>query len=367
MSTEWDSLVGNEAVKGYLDCLLRSQRFGHSLLFSGPRGVGKSLFAYAFATEVMCLDDGDGRQRMKMRSRNHPDVYVYMPEGKTGMHSIASMRQFSQEVYMAPFEGRKKIFIIQDAERMLPTSANALLKTFEEPSAASMIFLVSSQTHRLLPTIVSRCLRLRFHPVIEQDLLDFLKEEKKVEATRARQVVMRANGSLAKALALLEDEEDKKEKDLLDALALGKLQSFVELQELIQSLDAKVEEVKKNVEVTFRQEIRHDLEDLSAYAREVLEKEVEGAVSMRAMAEAQTLFELILSWYRDLNLVYSGGNPHYLMHRDRKDDFLSSLSRYAPPALDQVQKAIEEARLALQRSIKLSTCLENLFLKINFV
>ena len=76
--------------------------------------------------------------------------------------SLSLGREMCEKVYMAPFEAKWKIFIIEDAERMLPTSANALLKTFEEPAPNSVIILISDHPERLLPTVLSRCRKVHF-------------------------------------------------------------------------------------------------------------------------------------------------------------------------------------------------------------
>lgn len=135
----FEKIAGNSRIKDYL------QRFpikSHSLLFAGPDGVGKKLFAQAVAESLL-------------GAPHHPDLHMYRPEGKTGMHSILSMRQLSEEVYLAPFSGQRKVFIIDDADRMQNVGANALLKTFEEPAKDSVIILISSRPSALLPTILS--------------------------------------------------------------------------------------------------------------------------------------------------------------------------------------------------------------------
>ena len=136
----FEDIVGNDQIKEYLKRMVEQRAVANSLLFAGPEGIGKSLFAHALA-------------KMLLGSDSHPDLHVYRPEGKIGMHSIDSMRQFSEDVYLAPFQGQWKVFIIHDAERMLTYSANALLKTFEEPAKDALIILLSSAPAALLPTI----------------------------------------------------------------------------------------------------------------------------------------------------------------------------------------------------------------------
>lgn len=87
----------------------------------------------------------------------HPDIHHFYPEGKTGMHPIQNIRLLTDDVALAPFEADYKLFLIHDAERMLPTSANALLKTFEEPTDGTVILLLTEHREKMLPTILSRC------------------------------------------------------------------------------------------------------------------------------------------------------------------------------------------------------------------
>jgi len=154
MTVDFEHIIGNDGVKKYLSRLIEKGNIPQSLLFSGPKGIGKSLFAETFAKLIISTNNS-----------NHPDIHHHHPEGKTGMHTIQSMREFSKTVYLAPFQGKKKIFIIHDAHRMLTYSANALLKTFEEPALDAVIILISHAAEQLLPTVLSRCQTVRFQPI----------------------------------------------------------------------------------------------------------------------------------------------------------------------------------------------------------
>lgn len=93
----------------------------------------------------------------KIDSDNHPDLHIYLPEGKSQLHPIASIQQLIQEMAYPPFEAPRKIFILADAEKMLPSASNALLKTLEEPPSDTTIILLCKDSDQLLPTIRSRC------------------------------------------------------------------------------------------------------------------------------------------------------------------------------------------------------------------
>lgn len=92
----------------------------------------------------------------KILSGNHPDIHIYLPEGKSSLHTMASMQKMIAEMALPPFEAGAKIFILMEAEKMLTQSANALLKTLEEPNPDSYFFLLTEYPDRLLPTILSR-------------------------------------------------------------------------------------------------------------------------------------------------------------------------------------------------------------------
>lgn len=98
----------------------------------------------------------------KIDSGNHPDLHYYAPEGKSDLHPIASIHQMIGEMSLPPFEAKRKVFILEDAEKMLPSSSNALLKTLEEPHEDTYFLLLSRHPDRLLPTILSRLFPLRY-------------------------------------------------------------------------------------------------------------------------------------------------------------------------------------------------------------
>lgn len=154
-----DELPGNAVVKKHLLKLL--EKTPHALLFEGPKGGQKGEFADAFA-----------RTLLKTEKKDPPDLRHLYPEGKAHHHPMDNIKQIIKEVALPPFEAKRKVFIIHDADRMLPSSANALLKTLEEPTGDAVIILVSSYPERLLPTVTSRCFRVPFSPFSQKEKED---------------------------------------------------------------------------------------------------------------------------------------------------------------------------------------------------
>lgn len=364
----FDPIIGNDQVKDYLTHTVKRGMAGNSLLFAGPDGVGKSLFAEAFAKLLLTQNDPTGVHRRKLESGNHPDIRTYRPEGKIGMHSIASMRSLSEEVYLAPYEADKKVFIVHEADRMLPYSANALLKTFEEPSLDTVIILLSSNPSALLPTVLSRCRTIYFRPLAEEEIAQFLISKRGKSREEADLLAAMAQGSIGQALKLAEEGESSLRRPLIEILANGTFSGYKMLAEAAAGLAEKVESGKKEMEAEARKALLHGTgEDLSSVQKQSIEKEVEGVATMYAMQEAFVLFEVILSWYRDLQLLSVNGAARFLLNRDVPHLLNQAFEMGKTLPLDTVQKYINDARLALQRSTSLQICLENLFLKLGFL
>ncbi len=180
--TQITSLLGNKFVKEHLS---QMQALPSALLFTGPAGVGKATFAKAFAQE-------------RLGRANHPDFIVLEPEGKSLMHPIDSIRSLIQRLSLAPFEASQVIAVIDDADRMLPYAANALLKTLEEPPVHAHLILTSSHPDRLLPTIRSRCQVMPFQPLARTDLETFIGPRENLDA-----LVTLSQGSLSRAEKLI--------------------------------------------------------------------------------------------------------------------------------------------------------------------
>lgn len=365
----FSGIVGNEQIKKYLHSLVEKNRIGHSLLFAGPEGIGKSLFATAFAKMILCLDDPLGRHLHKLEAGTHPDLHIYRPEGKIGMHSIAAMRSLSEEVYLPPYETNRKVFIIHDADRMLQYSANALLKTFEEPSPGTIIILLSNSPDLLLPTILSRCSTFHFHALSEEEMVQLLTTQKQLPPEKAHQIARLAQGSVKKAFRLCQQSEDPMRKIVLEMLAVGKFGSYSALAAKAKELTGMIEESIKQVESSSKEEILKGYCDkLSATQRESLEKEVEGIASVYQSHEAENIFDLLLTWHRDLHLLRVNGDQKHVLNIDvlaelqktnAKDDELMPL--------EKLLEAVKTTKLSLARSTSLHLCLENLFLRLNMI
>lgn len=229
-----------------LQILLHAYKSGdvpHSVLFTGARGVGKFTTAMWFASLLLCTEPAEGASPCghcpackKMAGNNHPDVRIITPDKKTLNIKIEQVRALQKEAYYLSYEGSWKIFIIDDAHRLLDAAANAFLKILEEPPSKMITILVTDNLHALLPTIVSRCQIVRFAP-ISDDRLVLILIDKGIPEDRSRIIAQIARGSAGRAIGLAERESlwegRRRMLDLLACLGtaspqtvLGKIERF---------------------------------------------------------------------------------------------------------------------------------------------
>jgi len=226
METNFPHLLGNEPIKAYLEKALQSNSLHHTLLLSGMEGIGKSLFAKALASRLLnCCET-------RVQKELHPDLHLLRPESKSGQHRVEEIRAMIAEMHNPPFEGSKKVFIVFDVERMQAISANALLKTLEEPDLDSAILLLSSAPNEILPTILSRCVHLSFQPLPKDTIARFLQGQRGVSPERAGAIACQSHGSLGAALRLLENEREESLRKLLFSALDAKRSSFSAIEEI---------------------------------------------------------------------------------------------------------------------------------------
>jgi DNA polymerase III delta' subunit len=208
----FENIIGNERVKSVMARALRRQRLPYSLLFIGQEGVGKYEAAMVVAKALNCLNRTDDACEecsscLAINRRNFPDVMVFEPEND--VHRIEQMRILKSTAYLRPMVGKKRVFIITDAERMMEPAANSLLKILEETPPFSHIILLTSNPYLIIPTIQSRCQILRFTPVFSEEIEKILKD-RGCEDDRAKVVSQLVEGNLKMALALDWDELQEK-------------------------------------------------------------------------------------------------------------------------------------------------------------
>jgi DNA polymerase-3 subunit delta' len=212
-------IVGHEPILSILSRAAARGTLPPSLIFAGPSGVGKHLAAVALAQLLNCArtqgptDPGIRRPAdacgecaacRRIARRVHADV-LFIEPGETGSIKIEQIREAIERSAYRPFEGRRRVVLINDADAIVIEAQNALLKTLEEPPPASAFVLVTAKPDTLLPTVRSRCQRIRFGSLAPADVASVLIREHGFDEKDAHAAASLSEGSIGRALE--EDSE----------------------------------------------------------------------------------------------------------------------------------------------------------------
>lgn len=225
------TLLGNEHNKQILQRLLTGGRISATLIFAGPEGIGKRQFALTLAKAANCLkppnsfalDSCDECPVCRRIDEGvYGDVTTIRPDGQ--YIKVAQTRALAEEVYYRPREGRQRVFIIDDADRLREEAANSLLKTLEEPPPTSTIILLTSRPDALLLTIRSRAQRLNFTPLSTAEMEKFLTANYPRPAADTQLLARVTEGRIGQATAFdlsVYRQERRTLIELLELLATG--------------------------------------------------------------------------------------------------------------------------------------------------
>ena len=176
----FEKIVGNNKIKEYLKSTIEANNVSHSYMFVGKLGIGKKIFAREYAKQIMCINGGqcaefspkDENKKcdscVKFDAKVNPDYLEIVPDGKT--LKIDQIRKMQEKIAEKPIVSSKKVYVIDDADLMSEEGQNCLLKTLEEPPEYATIILIVSNESRILATIKSRCVILKFDKLSDAEI-----------------------------------------------------------------------------------------------------------------------------------------------------------------------------------------------------
>lgn len=230
----FNNILGNEGLKQELINAVKLNKTSHSYLFIGTEGIGKKLIAKEFAKMLLCLDDNKYCDKCKscieFNSENNPDFNIIEPEGNS--IKIEQIRELQRKVTEKPIIADKKVYIINDSDKMTIEAQNCLLKTLEEPPEFVTIILIGANENAFLSTIKSRCMILHFENIDKNIIKNYLRENFQVEINS--EIMLEAfQGSIGKALEIKEKQEqyekveniiyNLEKKDKIDILNMSEI------------------------------------------------------------------------------------------------------------------------------------------------
>ncbi len=211
--TTFDSVVGQAALTTTLRNAVKSGKLAHAYLFCGPRGVGKTTCARIFAKAINCLAptaDGEACNECEScKAFNEQRSYNIFELDAASNNSVENIKSLMEQTRIPPQVGRYKVFIIDEVHMLSTAAFNAFLKTLEEPPAHVIFILATTEKHKILPTILSRCQIYDFERMTIQNTIDHLKRVADKEGITYEEealnvIAQKADGGMRDALSIFD-------------------------------------------------------------------------------------------------------------------------------------------------------------------
>ncbi|SDZ66596.1 DNA polymerase-3 subunit delta' [Evansella caseinilytica] len=323
----WEKLAQTQpiAVK-MLTNSLKKERLAHAYLFDGPRGSGKKEIAKALAKSFFC-ENSSGvdpcltcSQCKRIDSGNHPDVHFIRSEGQS--IKVEQIRHLKKEFTFRGMESTKKVYIVEDAEKMTAGAANSILKFLEEPDGEALAVLMTTQLHRILKTIVSRSQVITFSQLAPETLVEKLQKQgiTKSDALTVSQITF----DLEEAIQLCHDNwiahARNKVIQLIDEIILRPKYAFITLQEGW---------------MAFFQEKK----------------------------DMQLGLDLLMIWYRDI-LRMQAGQPEQIVYIDQQHKLKEQALKVSQRKLGSNLQAVMDAKRRLDANTAPQLLMEQLLLRL---
>ena len=209
----FDTVVGQRALTTTLKNAIANQKLAHAYLFCGPRGVGKTTCARIFAKTINCLHptaDGEACNECEScRAFNEQRSYNIHELDAASNNSVEDIRSLIDQVRVPPQIGKYKVYIIDEVHMLSSAAFNAFLKTLEEPPHHALFILATTEKHKILPTILSRCQIYDFHRISVNDTVEYLGEVARKEGIEAEPealnvIAQKADGGMRDALSIFD-------------------------------------------------------------------------------------------------------------------------------------------------------------------
>lgn len=276
----FEEVIGQKHATQTLANAISSNKVGHAYLFSGPRGTGKTSVAKILAKAVNCVEGptttpcNECNICKEIAAGTSVDVLEIDAASNRGIDEIRDLRERVQYV---PSQGHKKVYIIDEVHMLTPEAFNALLKTLEEPPEHVIFVLATTEPHKVLPTILSRCQRFDFRRLTVADISKRVeevarREKVKIDKTAVEVIARYARGSLRDALGALEQLSSFAEKnvgveDAANILGTSSFNSLFKLTENISEKDVKTVLLIVETLTESGQDLRQFTKDLIEYLR----------------------------------------------------------------------------------------------------
>ena len=279
----FDEVVDQEHIVHALRHSVQSGKIAHAYLFCGTRGTGKTTVAKIFANAIACESPDEGNpcgHCAVCKSFLQGNLMDIIEMDAASNNSVETIRRIIDEVVYLPSQAKFKIYIIDEAHMLSPGAFNALLKTLEEPPAHAVFMLATTEAHRIMPTIASRCQRYDFHRIDNHAIVARLQQiatSEGIDCTKSglEEIARHADGALRDAVSLLDQcrtaidgsIDQASVRDLIGLIDLSIMGNLIQAM-LDQNPDAVLQQI--NDLVQSGKDIRRFVQDLIPYVRHLM-------------------------------------------------------------------------------------------------
>ena len=324
---KFTDIIGQEQLKEHLQNAIAMNKVSHAYLINGERSSGKEFAAKVFAAALQCEKGGtepcgECHSCIQEKSGNQPDI-IFVSHDKPNTIGVEDIRtQINNDIGIKPYSSPRKIYIMNEGEKMTVQAQNALLKTLEEPPEYAVILILTTNVDALLPTILSRCVVLNMKPVPDHKVKKYLMEELQIPDYKANICVAFARGNIGKAKMLASSEEFEKVKE--EAVTLVKYINDMDISEVVKA-------IKKISEYQF---------DVTDY------------------------LDILSVWYRDVLLFKATKDANCLIFKNEIQYIRKVADRSTYEGIETIVKALQQAKRRLEANVNFDLTMELLLLTI---
>lgn len=365
MADPFDHILGQPQVRKYLRRAVSLGTIGHAYLFTGMAGSNKTLAAYALAQAIVCPQHGCGTcdACKRVMRRRHPDVHYYSPEGAGG-YLIEQVREVVNDVSLAPIQAQQKVYIIDRADLLGVQTANAFLKTLEEPPEGVHLILLGRTKASVLSTIVSRCQVVPFRNIPAEEACGIVAQNTGCSPLQAAVGIQACSGSISKAIEFVKSSErfDFRSRVLqvLESLRLADDLDVLEYAaELLERAQAPLDLVRADLE----NELASSADFMAAAAIRQIEQRNKRALSAKSIEMLAQTTAIMRSWLRDVLMVCSG-TPELVINEDVSQAIHSAADYTCAPSVVRALSAADRADEAIRYNVSPETGIDVLLFAI---
>ena len=312
----YGDICGQENLIEHFKKTVKEDKVSGAYIISGEKLSGKKMLTKRFVASIQCENPVDGEACMNCHachmslSGNNPDIKYVVASKEGKAVSVDDIReQVNGDISIKPYYCKKKIYIIDEAETLNPQSQNALLKTIEEPPSYGVVILLTSNENSLLPTILSRGVKLQTRAVPKEEIIKYLMEKNQIPDYAAESIALYANGNLGRAIDIAGSDEFDRIKELVLRVFSNENQDMAQGEILIS--------------------------DIADYKDTIDE-----------------FFDMCLMWIRDVLSFKSGCSKNRLIFKGEYDKIKSCAGRCSFAGAQKIINSIDEARASLKLNVR---------------